>query len=46
MRVLVEAGADVEAQGAGGARPLYIVAQGEHGEVVRALVEAGADAEA
>ena len=45
-RMLVEAGADVEALAADGATPMHIAAQNAHLEVVRTLVEAGADVEA
>jgi ankyrin repeat protein len=46
VRALLEAGADVEAEHAGGGRPLHLAAQDGHVEVVRALTDAGVDMEA
>jgi ankyrin repeat protein len=43
VRVLVEAGADVNARGDQGARPLFNAVIGENIEVVKYLIKSGAD---
>ena len=46
MKVLVEAGADVNAVEKDGTTPLYAATFGEYTDIVKALIEAGADVNA
>ena len=43
IRVLLEAGVDINARGNNGWTALHVAADNEEAEVVRALLEAGAD---